>query len=222
MSHQCLSAFWVSRTGGREPGINRQPRHQCLSAFWVSRTSSEFKEARKMLFLVTNACRRFGSVGPRAAILKERQCRGLSPMPVGVLGQSDQEIDAAIDNPLSTWVTNACRRFGSVGPALTDDEVLDMEDQSPMPVGVLGQSDPAFRVSDIRPISTVTNACRRFGSVGPRGARGGISAGQGWSPMPVGVLGQSDVHFCTREEAERIRSSPMPVGVLGQSDSTTT
>ena len=91
-------------------------------------------------------------------------------MPVGVLGQSDMP-----------W------------------EVFKMpvlKNQSPMPVGVLGQSDLARGLS-YGEACDVTNACRRFGSVGPGEAAGGKAAGEG-SPMPVGVLGQSDLNRSNR------------------------
>ena len=85
-------------------------------------------------------------------------------MPVGVLGQSDS---------LSPFV--------GFGPLL----------MSPMPVGVLGQSDGALMALSSVVASAVTNACRRFGSVGLR-LQEALDFFKSESPMPVGVLGQSD------------------------------
>ena len=130
--HQCLSAFWVSRTFCGRYWRNYYRCHQCLSAFWVSRTWIGGGE---------NPLR----VAP-------------SPMPVGVLGQSDSHIAALWSNrdylrhqclsafwvsrtrkrtgrinTLVKGVTNACRRFGSVGQPLYN--LLISKGQIPSPGG---------------------------------------------------------------------------------------
>ena len=65
------------------------PSHQCLSAFWVSRTGPELWSVIDCgASGVTNACRRFGSVEQDSDSTIEEALRG-SPMPVGVLGQSN-------------------------------------------------------------------------------------------------------------------------------------
>ena len=183
-------------------------------------------------------------------------------MPVGVLGQSDPSSISRRSLRGST-VTNACRRFGSVGPrgmpcgpalcwtghqclsafwvSRTREEakILRAAYESPMPVGVLGQSD-SKRITESFLWNSVTNACRRFGSVGLSLFELYLIARHGhqclsafWvsrtrllfcifyktaerSPMPVGVLGQSD--FLRKILAKLLSVSPMPVGVLGQSD----
>ena len=63
--------------------------HQCLSAFWVSRTRPDSGKPLRHNDGVTNACRRFGSVGLWIRLTTRLERLGGSPMPVGVLGQSD-------------------------------------------------------------------------------------------------------------------------------------
>ena len=86
-------------------------------------------------------------------------------MPVGVLGQSDGTDPAEPGEPRKE-VTNACRRFGSVGPSSCVGLLNKRRWRSPMPVGVLGQSDSGEGAGNCRGGYRVTNACRRFGSVG--------------------------------------------------------
>ena len=163
--------------------------HQCLSAFWVSRTYGVGGLGTRRDSHVTNACRRFGSVGPELLLTLLEE--------IGVVTNACRRFGSVgLGRPRlrGLWVprvTNACRRFGSVGlktPKIKMPKapaspmpvgVLGQSDRShmappgaragrsPMPVGVLGQSDVGRNQKPTRRKNQVTNACRRFGSVGP-------------------------------------------------------
>ena len=168
--HQCLSAFWVSRTG-----FLIIPNH--IAAIWsVTNACRRFgsvgpvKDDSGELFVelsVTNACRRFGSVGRAKPTIESIIQDTKSPMPVGVLGQSDPHKSGAINK--LTQVTNACRRFGSVGHDEGPFVELSVNGGGHQCLSAFWVSRTAALWSKVYlSLFEVTNACRRFGSVGQR------------------------------------------------------